>query len=227
MAKSPKQVEQEVLALIDSIGNTIPNYELASLQGVNKFILESAKSFLDRAKDNLRKANAIDSGNLESELTFEQEFNGTSFSISIGYPSTSKSAKYYDFVNKGVSGAKTKQPNSKYRFKNSYPNRKMASALMGWINRHTIRDKYDANANKSKFGRKRAGITKMVSEAKKKKSLAYAIASKIKRDGLRKTGYFDDAVRFAFGQDFTNSLSKIMGAEVRLSIKSLYGNNNT
>ena len=29
MAKSPKQVEQEVLALIDSIGNTIPNYELA------------------------------------------------------------------------------------------------------------------------------------------------------------------------------------------------------
>ncbi len=66
----------------------------------------------------------------------------------------------------------------------------------------------------------------MVSEAKNKRGLAYAIATGIKKKGLKRTLFFDDAIAFAFGQDFVNGLAKILGKQITLQIGGNYGNSN-
>ena len=226
MAKSSKQVEAETLAFLDSFSST-KDLELAKLGGVDKYMLESAKVFLDRAKDNIRKNALTASGNLESQLMFETEVGETTYTLSIGYPADSEAAKYYDFVNKGVRGYTSGTPNSIYSFKSPFPNRKMAASIFSWANKLRLRDKYEPNVLTTKLGKKRKSITKMISEADNKKRFAYALASGIKKKGIKKTRFFDDAKDFAFGQDFVNGLAKIYGKEVSLVIKSTTdGNNN-
>jgi hypothetical protein len=226
MAKSSKQIEAEMLQFLESVA-TDQSYDLATRSIVDKYMLESAKAFIDRAKDNIRKKNLIASGDLESQLTFETEVGSDTYILYIGYPAESTAAKYYDYVNKGVRGYTSGSPNSIYSFKSPFPNRKMAASIFSWANRLRIRDKYEAEAIKTKFGKKRARITKMISEAENKKRLAYAISSSIKKKGIKRSLFFDNAKDFAFGRDFVNGLSKIMGKEVSLVIKSATNGNNS
>ena len=226
MAKSSKQIEAEMLQFLESVA-TSQSYDLATRSTVDKYMLESAKAFIDRAKDNIRKKNLIASGDLESQLTFETEVGTDTYILYIGYPAESTAAKYYDYVNKGVRGYTSGSPNSIYTFKSPFPNRKMAASIFSWANRLRIRDKYEAEAIKTKFGKKRARITKMISEAENKKKLAYAISSSIKKKGIKRSLFFDNAKDFAFGRDFVNGLSKIMGKEVSLVIKSATNGNNS
>jgi hypothetical protein len=226
MAKSSKQIEAEMLQFLESVA-TSQSYDLATRSTVDKYMLESAKAFIDRAKDNIRKKNLIASGDLESQLTFETEVGSDTYILYIGYPAESTAAKYYDYVNKGVRGYTSGSPNSIYSFKSPFPNRKMAASIFSWANRLRIRDKYEAEAIKTKFGKKRARITKMISEAENKKKLAYAISSSIKKKGIKRSLFFDNAKDFAFGRDFVNGLSKIMGKEVSLVIKSATNGNNS
>jgi hypothetical protein len=226
MAKSSKQIEADVLNYLDGLA-TDQDYELAKLGGLDKYMLQSAKAFLDRARDNIRKNALISSGDLESQLIFETEIGTDKYTLYLGYPSDSSAAKYFDYVNKGVRGYTSGSPNSIYKFKSPFPNRKMAASIFSWANKLRIRDKYDANVNKSKLGQKRAKLTKMLSEADNKKRLAYAIATSIKKKGIRKTRFFDNAKDFAFGQDFVVGLSKIYGKEVTLVIKSATNGNNS
>jgi hypothetical protein len=226
MAKSSKQIETEMLQFLEGVA-TDQSYDLATRSIVDKYMLESAKAFIDRAKDNIRKKNLIASGDLESQLTFETEVGSDTYILYIGYPAESTAAKYYDYVNKGVRGYTSGSPNSIYSFKSPFPNRKMAASIFSWANRLRIRDKYEAEAIKTKFGKKRARITKMISEAENKKRLAYAISSSIKKKGIKRSLFFDNAKDFAFGRDFVNGLSKIMGKEVSLVIKSATNGNNS
>jgi len=226
MAKSSKQIEEEVLSFLDTLGTSQSEMQLAQFKGISKFVYESAVTFLQTAKDNIRKESIVDTGRLESDLTFEMEENGTIISVSIGYPKNSPASKYYDYVNKGVKGVKSGSPNSQYKFKSVYPSKKMVANISQWVRRHSLRDKYEGAVNKTKLGKKRASIKKLTSQAKKQKSLAFAISSGIKRRGLRRTLFFDNAVTKVFGQDFTNSLSKIIGAEITLSIKSSFNGDN-
>lgn len=226
MAKSNKDILAETLAYLDTLTPGKGEYELATTKGTEKYLLGVIDSFLNKAKENIRKNNLISSGNLESQLTFDVITDGLKFEISIGYPEDSEAAKYYDYVNKGVKGYKSGTPNSEYTFNSPYPNRKMAANIFSWINRNRIKDKYEANVNKTKLGKKRAALTKMVNEAKNKRRLAYAISTNIKKNGIKRTLFFDNAKEFAFGKNFVNGLAKIYGKEVSLVIKSAYGNNN-
>jgi hypothetical protein len=64
----------------------------------------------------------------------------------------------------------------------------------------------------------------MVSESSRVKSLAYAVSVSIKRKGLKKTGFFDKAAKFAFGREFNDAVAKIIGREVVINIRN--GNNS-
>jgi hypothetical protein len=225
MAKSIKQLQDESLAFLDGLAAN-QEYELAKLGGIDKYLLGAAKTFLDRAKDNIIKQGLVSSGDLLSDLTFEFEAGNNTYTISIGYPKESKAAEYYDYVNKGVRGYVSGSPNSRYKFNSPYPSKKMALSILKWTKKLTIREKYDANVNKTKFGKKRASVTKMVDEAKSKKKLAYAIASSIKKKGIKKSRFFDDALDFTFGQEFVNGLAKIYGKQIGIVIKSTFNGNN-
>lgn len=229
MAKSAKQIEAEVLAFLDTIGEDSAAFqEATSMKGMEKMIILSAANFILKVQENLNKAGKIDTGGLSTQITQGELINtGTGYELEIGYPAGSKAAKYYDFVNKGVRGTISGQPaDSPYSFKNDRPGSSMTTAIAGWYRRHASYGRKETQkTGLSAVQRKRKNLSKMVDANKRLRSLAYATAINIKRRGLKKTGFFDKAVESSFGSQFYSAVAKITGKEIAVNIRS-YGNNN-
>lgn len=226
MAKSIKQLQAELLSsgTLDKLGASKQDFAaLETLPVLEQYLVLAAANFIQKVKDNIEVLGISDTGALSDDIAqgdLIKESNG--YSISLGYPKNSKAAKYYDFVNKGVKGVKSKTPNSPYSFKNIGVSRSMLKNIASWVDRNGIR-RNDVSITKRQA--KRESLSKMVSEASKKKSIAYAVAVNIKKKGLKKTGYFDSAVDSYFGKDFAVSVSKIIGQDIKVLIRQ-NGNNN-
>lgn len=226
MPKSIKQLQSELLSsgTLNQLGASKEDFtELEKLPVLEQYLILAAANFIQKVKDNIEVLGISDTGALSDDIAqgdLIKQPNG--YSISLGYPANSKAAKYYDFVNKGVKGVKSGTPISPYSFKNLGVSRSMLKNISSWVNRNGVR-RNDVSITKRQA--KRESLSKMVSEASKKKSIAYAVAVNIKKKGLRKTGYFDSAVNEYFGRDFAVSVSKILGQDIKVLI-SQYGNNN-
>lgn len=195
----------------------------ADLSIVDAMLAESAKVFIENALDNLSKADAINTGELSSSLTFTIERKGGAYILSIGYPPGSKAAKYYDFVNKGVAGvvSNNKGATGDYKFKTPYPNKPMATMLLLWYRSNSAKvgtrdaQKYTQKGIETKGKRLKETINKVPSL----KQLAYATATKIKKEGLRPTHFFDEAIESSFNESFREAISAALKAEVTLEIR--------
>lgn len=232
MAKSAKQIEAEVLAFLDTIGEDSAAFqEATSMKGMEKMIILSAANFILKVQENLNKAGKVDTGGLSTQITQGELIQtGTGYELEIGYPADSKAAKYYDYVNKGVRGFidESSAPNSPYQYQSEYPEYGgvMHKAIMGWYRRNAgAGRREDQKKNLSAVQRKRKKLSKMVDANKRLRSLAYATAINIKRRGLKKTGFFDKAIESSFGSQFYSAVAKITGKEIAVNIRS-YGNNN-
>ena len=226
MAKSVKQLQDEVLSYLDSQGQSKAAFEdVNKLQGVEKLLVLSAANFILKVKENLNQSGRVDTGALSSEIEEgEVQAGAGSVSITVGYPTESKAAKYYDFINKGVSGTRNKI-DSPYSFKNERVGGPMQFAIAKWLRRNASAGRMeDQKKNLSAVQRKRKRLSKMVDQNKKLRSLAYAVSVSIKRKGLKKTGFFDKAAKFAFGKEFNDAVAKIIGREVVINIRN--GNNS-
>lgn len=230
MAKSIKQVQAELLdeGLLNRLGAT--KRDITELPVLEQLMIRAAANFILKVKENIEVLGISDTGALSDDLAQGDLIKqGNTYSIEMGYPAGSKAAKYYDYVNKGVTGFKSGQPsNTPYTFKDK--KNKKGGVLIGypfqknilqWLSRNNVKGDVALTKGQSK----RQSLSKMVSEASRKKSLAYAIAVNIKKRGLRKTGFFDKAVNDLFGNDFTTAVSKIIGQDVRILIRQ-NGNNN-
>jgi hypothetical protein len=232
MAKSIKQIEAEVLAFLDTIGEDSAAFrDVSSMKGMEKAIILSAANFILRVQENLNKAGKIDTGGLSTEITQGELIStGTGYEIEVGYPKGSKAAKYYDYVNKGVRGFidESSAPNSPYKYKSEYPKYGgvMHKAIMGWYRRNAGAGRLETQKKGlSAVQRKRKKLSKMVDANQRLRSLAYATAINIKRRGLKRTGFFDKAVDESFGSQFYSAIAKITGKEIGIQIRS-YGDNN-
>lgn len=223
MAKSISQLQRELVnsGALAQLGSSSKNYLRAEeLPTLERFLILSAANFIIKVKENIESLGISDTGALSDNLSEgELEKTNQGYSITMGYPTNSKAAKYYDFVNKGVKGVKSNSPNSPYAFKNIGVSRAMLKNIYSWVNRNGLRGN-DVAITKRQA--KRQSLSKMVSEASKKKSLAYAIAVNIKKRGLKQTRFFDNAVESYFG-NFSNEVAKVIGQDVKVLI---YGNNN-
>lgn len=225
MAKSVKQLQDEVLGYLDSIGENESAFRESVSIGIQKLLEDSGVNFILKVQENLNQAGKIDTGALSGELEISPiERTGDTFTLSIGYPQGSKASKYYDFVNKGVSGTRNKI-DSPYSFRNERAGG-MVNAINGWLSRNRLASRNETQRKGlSAVQRKRKKLSKMMSQADKQKSLAYAVSVSIKRKGLKKTGYIDKAIQFSFGRDFSQAVAKIIGREIVINIKQ-NGNNN-
>ena len=203
--------------------------KLGKLPFIEKLMVAYAARFIFAAQNNLKKDNKVDTGTLEKDLAQGDLIRqGSNYAIDIGYPETSAGAKYYDFVNKGVKGFVSGQPNSPYRFRSAYPsiNGPMVNAIQKWVKRNALSSRReDQRFNLSGLQRKR----KSVAQLNTGRTTAYLIARKIKQRGLPKTGFFDDAITEVFNQDFYDKMAKAVGADVVVYIKqasSLLNNEN-
>lgn len=201
---------------LDTLGSAPPSNDLPILEAV---LEQAARSFIQSATDKLDKAKAIDTGELSTELTFAVTTLGKDYILTVGYSSTSRAAKYFDYVNKGVSGTEKNQ-GSPYSFKNNKVSRAFVDAIAAWQKRQGIGA---SNIRKPVSGleRKRIGIRSTVKAASSLRSLAYATAVSIKKKGRKPTHYFDDAVKESFGPELIEALSVALAGDVRLQIRQI------
>ena len=219
MAKIDTDIVIDDAAIASEAANRQDYSSLGKLPFIEKTILRYAAKFILQVQKNLIKDDKIDTGTLstdiqEGSLTKE----GSTYSIDVGYPKSSPSAKYYDYVNKGVQGFISKQPNSPYRFRSAYPsmNGPMVTAIQKWVKRNSLAQRNETQKyNLSGLQKKR----KSVSALNTGRTTAYLIARKIKQRGLPKTGFFDNAIDQVFNQAFYDKMAKAVGADLVVYIK--------
>lgn len=227
MAKSRQQLQAESLSYLEKLGVDRAEFETATagLDALEYYLTLSAANFILKVRENLEVQGKVDTGGLSENLQQTAvSKTKTSLSISIGYEKGSKQAKYYDFVNKGVKGYKSGSPNSKYSFKSDRPNpnKDMVFNIAKWLRRNaSLGRRQDNRTLITATQRKRKTLSTMVDENKKFKSFAFAVAKSIKQKGLEKSGYFDDAIKYSFGADFSKTISKLIGRDIQLTVKSI------
>lgn len=213
------------------------NYTLVdknTLPVLEEILAAAGLEFNIQAVDNLNNAGNVDTGKL-AELNTPLVYvdSNKNYILEVGYPITSEQAKYYDYINKGVEGvgglnAKLNATAGIYKFRYKKPSKKMVLAIQSWINRAGISSRYeDQKKGLSKLQTKRLKLAKAVSESSKKNRLAYVISKAIKRDGIKASYYFDNAVKNVFNEDFKKSLEVALKNDVLIQIISLYGSNST
>ncbi len=194
-----------------------------TLPVLEKILYDSGLEFNDTIRRNLEKSGSIASGGLADVSAPQVYQEGTNYVLGVGYPLGSKQMKYYDFINKGVKGvggvkAKPNKNSGKYSFKSPNPSYFMANAIARWLRdakRKVSADRLDL----SKVQKKRRKLSKMVDEATSRRKLSFAIASKVKRDGIRATYYFDRAVNKVFNQGFREAIETAIGADILIQIR--------
>ena len=227
MAKSAKQIQDEIVngGFLDRLGNDRTDYaDLNQMPSTKQIIILSAASFIEKVKEELQRLGKVSSGNLEDGVTSGDLIEDKGgFEIDLGYKESDSAAKYYDYVNKGVKGVDSGQPSgSPYGFKNLKVSMQMQKSLMLWYRkRGNAARREDQKKKLSATQRTNKRLKKAISAAESAKSLAYATAVSIKRKGIKKTGFFDNAVEFSFGKGFIDAVSKSVGQDIKVYIRQM------
>lgn len=205
------QNTKKTLDFLGTIGSTDRGDDL-KLNNTAKALVRLSDFLIDEATNNLRKKGNIASGGTEDSMKADNiEINGTKMSLDILIVDT------YKFLDQGVKGVEGGQ--GKYSFKTKYPNEKMAKAIRAWLRYRKVATKYKAI---SKTESKNKKIQKIVKSAEGKLTgLSYAIATNIKKKGIKATKFFSNAIKATEKQ-----AAKEYAEAFRLDIiESLNGNN--
>lgn len=197
--------------------------EKLDLGAVETVMYEAATKFLKLAQARIKQRRKVDRGNMSDIEVFPMVQSKGMYTIVIGYPLSNPASEYYDFQNKGVTGVKSRQPNSKYSFKTVKVSGKMINAIMAWYLRHKSYIKNeDQKKGLSGIQKKRKKLASIVSPEKKLRQLAKQTAERIKERGLPRIGFFDDFIDDAFGEKFKKDLSVALGQYAAITVKTSY-----
>lgn len=226
MAKSISQIQNELVndGTIDDLAAQLISGDEQGFGDANlieQVIIQFAAAFIEKAKENLNASGAIDTGKLSDGLdSGELQRKNAVYTLEVGYRPDDPASKYYDFVNKGVRGTDSKQPSdSPYSFKTRTPsvNGPMVKAIEGWVKRQGISSRTETARTASRPTQRKR---KAVSDIAQTKSTAFLIARSIKRKGLKRTGFFDNAVDQYFGDLFYQTLGQAAAANVQAVIRA-------
>lgn len=180
------QNSPELLAYLNTIGSA-DRGDKVTMKHTAKALVELAAHLMDEATLNLDKSGSTASGDtLSSMKAVNVDLQGTTMGIDIEINST------YKFIDQGVKGVQSGK--GKYQFKTIHPSKKMAKAILKWAKTRALGGKIKYKAV-SKQERKNKSINKVVSAAKSREALSYAIATNIKKRGIKPTQFFSKAIR--------------------------------
>lgn len=187
-------------------GITISNIENVLIAWAGEFILQ--------AQTNLDKADAVSNSDLSDSMDFVLTFAGTKYRLDIVM------LDYYDFVNKGVKGilSAARAPKSPYQFRKLSVSPAFLEALTKWVRREGLKSRIIPEAAVTERVYKRKA--KVLGVQDKERQLAYLIGRIIKRNGLRRTGFLDDAYAKLYPQ-LSEDLSKALGEGVSNTFRRL------
>lgn len=165
--------------------------------------------FLTTAAENLRKTNSITTGDLVESLDFDIVTTANGYTINF------KALDYFRFVDKGVRGSEQSRKNntSPYKYTNKMP---PTVPIEKWI----VRNRLTATARDVRRYGAVGRETKAIDPVKGRRSLAFAIAKSIKRDGIYETGFWSDAFDEVF-KDFGAQMSKALGQSITVSLEQM------
>jgi hypothetical protein len=191
-------------------------------------MIKSAAMFIIGIKDELNRQGKVSSGGLEDGISSgDLDKRGDGYSITLGWDSSDPASRYFDFVNKGVSGYANTVGGSEYKFKKTLNKKggiligsKMQKSILMWYKRRgSIGSREDQSRGLTANQRKDKSLARVKSQDEKLKSIAYATAVNIKKKGIKRSGFFDNTIESTFGQEFINALSKVVAQDVRIIIR--------
>jgi hypothetical protein len=223
MAKSESQAQAELLTEGWIDRQAVEKVDRTGGSGtptIEELLARYANEFVQAIKDNLNSAGKISTGGLSDGVDSGEilKYKGM-YILEIGYDKNDPSAKYWDFVNKGVKGLVSGEPaNSPYKFRKLSAPPVMVEAIKGWLRQNGITPTANESqkTNLSALQQKRKSIAAVQDPLD---SFAYFTARKIKREGLPYTGYFDKPVAEYFGDNFAEAVAKAAAFDIRIAIR--------
>jgi len=208
----------------DIVDSGIIDYPIAE-----QMLMFYGKLFNDEVQKNLTKSGSIASGKIGDLVVPKVTKFGNDYEMWLGYDLDNPASVYYKYINKGVRGyggdnAKPKKvkSDSPYSYKTPYANKKMATSILKWYRLGKAKTFGETQKYKlTKTQTKSKKLKKVVNKADSLKIFAYATASAIKRDGLKTTSYFDNAVKAIFNKEFFTTMAFSFGGDVQLQIRQI------
>lgn len=214
---------------LERIGEKMGLIDPTEFPIAEQMLIFYGKQFNEEVAKNLNKSGSIASGKIGELVVPTVNKFGNDYEMWLGYDKENPASVYYKFVNKGVRGyggenarPKKVKSDTPYEYKTPYPNKKMATSILQWY--RLGKAKFSTDTQKkglTKTQRKYKKLKQAVNKADSLKSLAYATAAAIKRDGLRTTSYFDNAVKTVFNKDFFAAMATALGGDVQIQIRQI------
>lgn len=239
MTEGQRQAQLLKEGFLEQIGEQFDLIDPTEFPVAEQMLIYYGKLFNDEIQKNLNKSGSIATGKIGDLVVPKVTKFGNDYEMWLGYDKDNPASVYYKYVNKGVRGvggvnAKPKRvaSDTPYEYKTPYPNKKMATSILQWYRLGKAKATSETQTKKlSKTQRKNKKLKQVVNKADSLKSLAYATAAAIKRDGLRTTSYFDNAVKTVFNKEFFAAMATAFGGDVQLQIRQIgnkieNGNNN-
>jgi hypothetical protein len=194
-----------------------------------QMMMEYGLLFNESVQKFLKQSGSIASGKIGDLVVPKLKKFGNDYEMTLGYDTKNPASKYYDFINKGVRGvggefAKPKKvsSDSPYAYKTPYPNKEMATSILKWYKLGKAKTTNETQTKKlSKTQRKNKKLKQIVNKTDSLKTLAYATAAAIKRDGLKSTLYFDKAIKEVFDKEFFETMAETFGGDLTLHFQQI------
>jgi len=194
-----------------------------------QMLMYYGKVFNDTVQANLDKSGSIASGKIGDLAVPKVKKFGNNYEMQLGYDPKNPASVYYRFVNKGVRGAggenarpKKVSSDSPYQFKTQFPNEKMAKSILEWYKLGKVKARTDSQKkNLSATQTKNRRLKQVASKPLTLMQVAYRTAAAIKRDGLKSTKFFDNAIKTVFNKDFFETMASAFGGDIQLQIRQI------
>jgi hypothetical protein len=229
MSEAKAQAKALKEGFLKTIGEQYNRIDPTEYPVAEQMLIFYGKQFNDQVQKNLNKSGSIASGKIGDLVAPKIVKFGNDYEMYLGYDKDNPASVYYKFINKGVRGvggvnAKPKKvaSDTPYQYKTPYPNKKMATSILQWYRLGKAKTTNETQTKKlSKTQRKSKKLKNAVNKAPSLKTLAYATAAAIKRDGLKTTAYFDNAVKTVFNKDFFATMAVAFGGDVQIQIRQI------
>lgn len=204
----PTGNKQLQLARLDLEGTT-DRGDSIKLANTARVLVDMAGYLISEAQNNLNNDGTNTTGDLESSMSISDlDISGQRMSVDVLI------LDRYKFINDGVKGVEG--GTGKYQFKTIRPTVEMVRSIKSWLRKRGARaTKYKAI---SRTERKDKRIKKMKTEADSQTSLAWAVATSVKKKGIKPTKFFTKAVR-ATEKKFKEEMAKGIKLDIIESFK--------
>lgn len=209
MSIASKQAALLSEGLLDRLGSN-DRGDAMSLKNSAMVLVNMAEHLITEAQSNLDRSGTNSTGELESSLHIENievETGKMSLDVMI--------LDRYKFIDQGVKGVEGGR--GKYSFKTKHPSKKMALAILRWLRAGKARFniKYKPVSKTEKKNRR---LGRAVNKSDNLKSLAYAMATSIKKKGIKPTKFFEKAVK-STEKKFKSEIAKGYKLDIIQSLK--------